>query len=239
MAAAAERTPWAAPVPTCPEWVLRELVEHTGRVHRWAAGFVHEGLKEPPSGGGAQVRPEPAPPDAELAGWFREGHAALVEALEKAPADLDCWTFLPAPSPLAFWARRQAHETTVHRFDAEAAAGVEPAPPQAWFALDGIDELLSGFVTHRRPSRTLRSPEPRTLAVRAVDAPAGEGEWLVRITDGPAVVERGGAASADCAVHGPAADLYLLLWNRVPLDRVRCEGDPSVFTLWREAAQIR
>src|SRR5438270_1577407 len=30
----------AAPVPTCPEWTLQDLVEHIGGVHRWAAGMV-------------------------------------------------------------------------------------------------------------------------------------------------------------------------------------------------------
>src|SRR5262249_53658636 len=59
---------------------------------------------------------------AELPGWFREGHAALVQALSVAGPDLNCWAFLAAPSPLAFWARRQAHETAIHRVDAGQAA---------------------------------------------------------------------------------------------------------------------
>ena len=29
-----------APVPTCPEWTLRELVAHQGEVHRWATDTV-------------------------------------------------------------------------------------------------------------------------------------------------------------------------------------------------------
>jgi len=56
--------------------------------------------------------------------------AAGSAALSAAPPDLRCWTFLPAPSPLAMWARRQAHETTVHRVDAELAAA-SVAPPAA------------------------------------------------------------------------------------------------------------
>ena len=43
--------------------------------------------------------------------------------LRSAPADLDCFTFLPAESARHFWARRQAHETAIHRVDAENAAG--------------------------------------------------------------------------------------------------------------------
>src|SRR5207253_4063893 len=55
------------------------------------------------------------PADAALLAWFRDGHAALVGTLESAPPDLKCFTFLPAPSALAFWARRQAHETGIHQ----------------------------------------------------------------------------------------------------------------------------
>lgn len=29
-----------AMVPGCPEWTVRELVRHTGRVHRWATAYV-------------------------------------------------------------------------------------------------------------------------------------------------------------------------------------------------------
>ena len=61
------------------------------------------------------------------------------------------------PSPLAFWARRQAHETAVHRYDAQSAApGGPPAPAGAFdpaFAADGVDELIMGFAARRRYRR--------------------------------------------------------------------------------------
>jgi hypothetical protein len=72
------------------------------------------------------------PGDDELPGWFREGHASLVRVLEAADPDMTCWTFLDAPSSVAFWARRQAHETAIHRVDAEqAAAGAGGRPGEA------------------------------------------------------------------------------------------------------------
>jgi uncharacterized protein (TIGR03083 family) len=84
-----------------------------------------------------------APPadDGALVDWFREGHAGLVRRLEAAPPDLACWSFLPAPTPLAFWARRQAHETAIHRADAQGSGGAV-TPFQPAFAADGLDELL-------------------------------------------------------------------------------------------------
>lgn len=123
LASAAEEAGPGATVPTCPGWQVRNLLRHTGMVHRWATAFVAEGHTEYHPDGG-----EPDLDGAELLAWFREGHGRLTDALKAAPDDLDCWTFLPAPSPLAFWARRQAHETTIHRVDAESARGGPLSP---------------------------------------------------------------------------------------------------------------
>jgi uncharacterized protein (TIGR03083 family) len=73
---------------------------------------------------------------------------------------------MDAPSPLAFWARRQAHETAIHRADAESAGGVRPEYPPD-FAADGIDELLMGFGA-RRKYRPSSSPAGG-LRVRTTD----------------------------------------------------------------------
>ena len=82
------------------------------------------------------------------------GSATLhsYEALRSAPADLECWTFLPADSPLAFWARRQAHETTIHRVDVESISA-SLTPLDAQLSADGIDELLFGFASRGRKLR--------------------------------------------------------------------------------------
>lgn len=233
MAAAAEKAGITAGVPTCPDWRVSDLVRHQGVVHRWAAGFVVDRLMT-----GGPITGD-TPGDGELLPWFREGHQHLVDSLAAAPADLECFYFLPAPSAREFWARRQAHETTVHRVDAEAALGVEPSPIGAAFAADGVDELLTGF--HARPKSRVRTDRPRTLRVRAVDVPAGQGEWLVHLSADPLRTERGsgsGAGDADCAVHGTAAELYLALWNRGPYEGLEISGDASIMELWRRTAAI-
>ena len=122
LAVAAERAGMGAAVPSCPGWAVRDLLRHTGYVHRWATGFVAGGLGRPSGGASEAEILGQGPGDAELPGWFRESHAALARALSEAPPDLDCWAFLAAPSPLAFWARRPAPETAIHRVDAEQAA---------------------------------------------------------------------------------------------------------------------
>ncbi|MEV7781294.1 maleylpyruvate isomerase family mycothiol-dependent enzyme [Kitasatospora sp. NPDC088351] len=241
LADAADRTDLAAPVPTCPDWRLRDLVLHTGQVHRWATAYLVHGHRAPLDADGAAAAWGPEPSDAALVDWFRAGHTALVEALAAAPADLDCWSFLPTPGPLAFWARRQAHETAVHRFDADAAAG-EPGPPVATdLALDGIDELLCGLMSRGRAR--VRSEHPRTVLVRATDGP---GSWRLTISQEPLSVRRLGDAGpadgggpADLTLSGPARELYLLLWSRLPAERVDRSGDRSLLDLWRETAAVR
>jgi len=75
---------------------------------------------------------------------------------------------------------------------------------------------------------------PVSLAVHAVDTGHA---WTVHITPDSRRVSTG-AKPADLMFSGPAADLYLLLWNRSGLDGVQAEGDIAVWTLWRELAKI-
>lgn len=228
MAAAAERAGLEADVPTCPRWRVRNLVEHTGKVHRWAATYVRDGRS---AFGGGPPTLEKAPAEGTI-GWFVEGHAALVAALRAAPPDLNTWSFLPAPSPLAFWARRQAHETAIHRADADAATGAVPEYEPA-FAADGIGELLGGFYS-RRGGRLLADP-PCSLRVLPDTGPG----WHVRIGPDGRQISNDAEEPADCTVRGAASDLYLLLWNRDPAGPVEVDGDQGVMRIWREQATVK
>ncbi|MFF4170538.1 maleylpyruvate isomerase family mycothiol-dependent enzyme [Streptomyces sp. NPDC001744] len=221
-----------AEVPTCPGWRVRDLLRHVTTVHRWATAFVAEGHTAYRPGGG-----EPALDGDELLAHYREGHAGLVAALRAAPETLECWTFLPAPSPLAFWARRQAHETAVHRADAESALAAGPGPVDPGVAADGIDELLSLF--HTRDRSRVRTPAPRTLRVRTTDT--GD-VWTVRLSADAPRTERAtgspGSGPVDTELSGPAGRLYLALWNRLPEEAVTVTGDASLVRLWREGSAI-
>ncbi|MFR9796888.1 maleylpyruvate isomerase family mycothiol-dependent enzyme [Streptomyces sp. MS06] len=228
LAAAAEAAGTGAKVPTCPQWQVRDLLRHTGAVHRWATAFVAEGHPSP--------RPIGEGPDldgGDLLTWYRDSHRHLVDTLAAAPADIAVWTFHPAPSPspLAFWTRRQAHETAIHRYDAETARGGSPSPVGIPFAVDGIDELLRGF--HARAGSRVRTPQPRTLRVRTTDADA---VWTVRLsTEAPAATPDA-TGREDAELSGPAAELYLALWNRTPVPSV--SGDATLAELWRETSGI-
>ncbi|UNO38905.1 maleylpyruvate isomerase family mycothiol-dependent enzyme [Streptomyces sp. MST-110588] len=269
LADAAEKAGPDAPVPSCPEWRVRDLVLHMGQVHRWAADLVARARTEP-------VRFSAAAPelaDEDLVPWLQDGHRALVETLRSAAPDMTCWTFMPATSPLAFWARRQAHETAVHRVDAEGALGVPATPPRPGFAVDGIEEILLGF--HSQERSRVRTERPTTVQIRATDVPGAA--WSVHLSSAPPRTERisgaaveaafkkgtdepngansrasgrsGGSGAEDekggngandvsCVIQGTAAELYLFLWNRLPLDAVRVIGDMEPARLWQDHSAI-
>jgi uncharacterized protein (TIGR03083 family) len=230
LASVAESAALDNAVPTCPGWTLRDLVRHVGGLHRWATAHVSKARS-----GNFDPFVEMAdhwPPDDHLIDWFRQGHSALLAALESAPDDLECFTFLPAPSPKAFWARRQAHETGMHRADADAAALGDIRPFVTDQAIDGIEELLFGFMA--RPRQKLRSEQPRTIALQAP-----ERAWLVRLSPDEPVVSREAVAAADCHVRASASDLFLLVWNRRTPEELSVEGDRSLLSLWRETVFVR
>ena len=216
-----------AAVPTAPDWTVRQLIAHQGMVHRWAAGNLRGSSGDPD--------------DLEAEGlaaadplmWLHEGGLDVIDAIESAPDDVEALVFLnDAPPPRQFWARRQCHETTVHSVDALAARlGRTPRADETWvtrdLALDGIDELLSGFLT--RSKSRLRSDEPVTFGIRPSDVPSS---WLVRVSSEPAVVERDVHEHADVVLEGSAESLYLALWNRS--DEIQADG----FDLWRRAARV-
>lgn len=202
----------AAAVPSCPGWQVRDLLIHTGAVHHWAATIVRTPVTEEWDPADPTEAVDELPPDEKLVDWYDESNKALVRALTEAPADLECWTFQLSLPGRVFWARRQAHEATIHRVDAELAAGLSSAVP-ADLAHDGIDELLTGFVPR---SGRMQDEPPSTLAVDTTDT---DGHWLVRLGGGPATTTQHHAAQpADARVEGTAADLYLQLWNRKALD---------------------
>jgi uncharacterized protein (TIGR03083 family) len=240
LALAAERAGLDAAVPSCPPWRVRDLLRHVGYVHRWAARFVAEQLTQEVDDTSESELLRGGPPDAELIGWFRDGHAALLRTLRTADPGVRCWTVLPGPSCVASWARRQAHETAIHRVDAELAAG-QPTPTAADFAADGIDELIMGFFARdaARLTDAQRTAEHPSLQVRAVDT--GD-TWLIELVPdgGLAASVRRGGGPATCTLSGPASGLYLLLWNRCgPEDAgVTVTGEAGVLGSWRQGMRV-
>jgi uncharacterized protein (TIGR03083 family) len=228
----------ACPVPTCPDWTLRELAVHVGRVHRWAAEIVRTRSAEYIPFRSVPDGKFPAQPgEQEL--WLRAGAARLTETVQAAGGDL-VWAF-GRQRPASFWARRMAHETAVHRADAELAAGRVPelAPDLAADAIDEWLGFMSGLFSPAEDGADPRIdalPPGRSLHVHATDAAvagAGAGEWTIRSEQSGITVGRG-HGKADVAVRGPAARLLLVLVRRLPPadPAVEVIGDAAVLDRW-------
>lgn len=209
----AARHDFRARIPACPDWDVDELLRHTGGAHRNAEVIVRERRTERPDRSLLEA------PSVGSLDWYEAGLAALVETFRTTDPATPVYTFA-GPGTAAFWQRRMAHETTVHRVDAEQATGAT-GPVDAGFAVDGIDEYLDVFLP--LAARRVEAPPQGTLHLHATDV---EGEWLVRLGDAPSV-ERG-HAKGDVALRGPAADLYLWVWGRVPTERLEVFGDETL-----------
>jgi uncharacterized protein (TIGR03083 family) len=191
-------------VPGCPEWDLADLVFHLGEVqHFW--GWLVRTRATSPAG-----YPEPVRPDDEsLLAWAAEQSHELLDALTRAEPTDRVWTWAPQQD-VAFVLRRQAQEATVHRVDAEQVLGQVTGIP-ADVGLDGLDEWLELMVPAAFPGGAPTGAAPVVFA--AGDAGAER------------TLFAGSAAAPVATLRGPAGDLLLVAWRRLPLDAVAVEGD--------------
>jgi len=222
VADAADAAGLEAPVPSCPGWVVGDLVRHaTNVVDFWAA--IASGDPADP----ADYVAGPVPADAELVASYRDDVERIVSTLGPLDPAAPCWTWTDQQD-IGFVQRRMAHELAVHGWDATNASGA-PEPIEPALAVDGVDEYLDVFV----PTKAGHADgSPFTAHLHATDT---DGEWVVHMGDGTWSVERA-HAKGDVAVRGAASDLLLALWGRVPYDSAVLEvfGEPdSVVELGR------
>jgi uncharacterized protein (TIGR03083 family) len=228
-----------AGVPTCPRWALDDLLDHLGRVYAMVATVIGDALGNPPDREKVPRRPEGEDP----LDWMRERLGLLLPVLSEIPEGAARWNFVSGPrSPVGFWWRRQAHETLVHRVDAELAgrAPVREAAPE--IAGDGVAEflLVSGF--SEAPGTDLDAGRGMTVHLHASDAP--EVEWTID-TAGRTCARA--HSKADVALRGPAWSLARWVWRRgsaapgcglpeeLVLPDLEAFGDVRAAEAWRPA----
>jgi uncharacterized protein (TIGR03083 family) len=233
MASAFEVGPADAHVDACPGWDVRALVEHMAFIHRWA-DFAVRNARAP---GAGEI---PASSDGhDLAAYLREGAARLADDLDEVDPDAPTWHVFPVERTMRVWARRQAQETGMHRWDAEhATTGSSSFDPA--FAGDGIDEYF-----HLGLPRVLQregvSPPRVALDIACTDLADG---WTVAADDeGYRVVRHSSGNSADNAAGdahrpgvgafvGTAENLLLVLMGRADRSAVTITGDMSAADAW-------
>lgn len=217
--------PPQAGVPSCPGWNVARLLGHITKVHHWVSSILDGGQPDAFEFG--------APGEGELFEVYDAGLRKALSRLRSTPDSAAVWTMRPAPSGKLFWARRLAHETAIHRVDVELAAGFGVRAFEPDFAVDGIDELLTGMAA--RFDRSGLS-ENRTITLTPLDSNAS---WTLRV--GPELLSCQPAAvdGADLSVFGLAGDLYRWVWNRAGDDGVALRGDLTLADRWRQDFTVR
>lgn len=234
----------STPVPTCPEWTLKQLLRHVGRGDRWAAQIVRDRLDERLDPRSVEGGTPPADP-AGVTSWLHDGARQLIDAVDATGPETMVWTFL-GPRPAYWWIRRRLHETAAHRADAAIALGALDAftlEPEV--AADAITEWLERVAVQAgTDGAPLPLADGATLHLHATDPGLGEaGEWTVRVGQGAAqgaITWAHEHGKGTVALRGGATELLLAILRRVPLGDTGIEvfGDDAVWTTWLDRTPL-
>lgn len=209
----------AAPVPTCPEWTVEDLVRHL------ANGYLNVVVR--------RLRMPEDLPRQDLSGQdalaaVDRGYAAMrTDFAARHPGDRVGRT--PAET-VYFWIRRMTHETVIHRIDVELALGETVVPVPVDLAIDGIDELLADFLAYE--TRQFTDEHKANLSDwggRSVLVSAGTAGWRVTVRpDGAQVAAAEPDGGAAATIRGNPADLLPWLYNREVGDQVAVTGEAAM-----------
>lgn len=208
-------------VPTCPGWTVADLANHVAGVYARVAQIAHDRATSSPTD--LQL------PEGETATEvLAEALEDLVDALRSCEADTPMWNWSNEPQVAGFWARRMAHESTVHRYDGQRAHGVAQ-PIDADLAHDGLEELVDVLL----PALVARDKRPLPTATYVFSA-TDEGTWTIQVdADGVQRLEM--TKTPDVTVRGTASALLLAAYNRVPWTSLEVDGDAAALDAWSTA----
>ncbi|MFI6762754.1 maleylpyruvate isomerase family mycothiol-dependent enzyme [Micromonospora sp. NPDC050417] len=218
----------AEAVPSCPDWSVRDLTRHVAEVYLHKVACMRTG-----------AMPQDWPPDLsgeEPATLLERAYAELLSEFDERTPGSAAYTWYEPDQTVAFWIRRMAHETVVHRVDAEQAVGASITDIPDDLAHDGIDEVLRVMLEYGTRSW------PEAFAGSLPDSPvrllvhAGERSWLVDL--GPAGAQIGPGATdqpVHATVSGSPQELLLWLWRRSPEEAIRRTGDRGVVEHFRRS----
>ncbi|NUP52817.1 MAG: maleylpyruvate isomerase family mycothiol-dependent enzyme [Catenulispora sp.] len=218
-AAASSAPDLNAQVPTCPDWTLRDLIQHLGSVHRFWAGVVATGPADTQPIQEDDIEAGPRNRDALLA-WSADSTALLLQKLHEAGPNSGCWTWWEAwqaPQTAAAVARHQVQEAAVHTYDAQNITKAQPLPPET--AVDGVEEFLTTCCT-------TTSPWPHHPAT--IDFHVTEGTWRLTLSGDGAHVSTLPTDKATVSTRSTAGELVLALYGRLPFDALTIDGDRRI-----------
>lgn len=232
-----------ARVPGCPDWTAADLLWHLARV-QWFWATTIRTRPAAPEGDDDDEIDGPARPssyDGLLAAYDTYSESLLSELRAADPSE-PAWSW-SSDQTVGFTYRRQAHESLIHRRDAEQTAGrVTPLDPA--LAADGVDEVLDVMFGGKPPWGSFAGL-PRYVRVDITDTVEAIWVQVGRFTgtdpDGvehdldDIIVVPPPGVEADAVVSGPAAALDAWLWRRGDDSEVTVSGAREVYDLFRVA----
>ncbi|MEW2141442.1 maleylpyruvate isomerase family mycothiol-dependent enzyme [Micromonospora vinacea] len=223
-AAAVAEAPPETPVLSCPGWTVNDLTLHMAGIYHWVSSFAGSGqTSQPPR----REKPEADPGVNALQLW-QQGYDRVMTLFDGLDPEAPAWNWAPQPKKAGFWPRRMAHETAVHRWDAQLAIAAGD-PVEAKLAADGVSEVLDTWLPAGR--RQVPGDWHGVVQLCATDAAQ---DWYLRLRgEGVALLDTATIFDHDdhharAQVSGTASDLLLALWGRVSFETLDIVGDRAL-----------
>jgi uncharacterized protein (TIGR03083 family) len=208
-------------VPSCPGWTTNDLAKHMGHVYLGQAYVVETGVKAEAK---EHLTPYARTDDVlEFMGW---GFAAIIKALDLARPERKTWSWHHSDNTVDFWFRRMAHETVIHRIDAELACDSVTTIPED-LALDGVDEVLD-FLPLLGSWESAPNQAFGIVSICALGSKQAT-HWDIEFTADYATVTNAESVNplARLTISGTPEAMDLYLWGRINSSdsRVTITGD--------------
>jgi uncharacterized protein (TIGR03083 family) len=217
-------------VPWSDRWTVRSVARHVAGSHHAVALILSDRPTADFERAAAMPRVEASEP--EFPEWFADKTQQLLTQCRTVPPTAVCWT----PHPLlaatgAYWTRRIAYDTLVHRWDAEAGAGIAGPAMEPDVAADAVDELLD--VGLRVTRAAADSPAGPAIRLACTDAHQA---WHLDLAEVGRLTIHAEPIDVAVTLRGTAEALLLWLWGRIDIagGELDIDGDRSVVTRWTE-----
>jgi hypothetical protein len=214
------------PVPNCPGWTMGDLVFHVAEVylHKVTVMRTGEWPEQWPPPGAEHEAPLPL---------LGRGYGQLIaEFGARQPTDA-VPTWYDPDETVAFWIRRMAQETVIHRIDAEQAAGLPVTVVPDDLAVDGVDEVLKRFLGYGSVAWTDEFAQvkgghlARDGGADTITVLAGQTAWTVRPSPGEVVIDDGASDDSRVVIQAAPDPMLRWLWGRAGDEAVRLTGEQA------------
>jgi uncharacterized protein (TIGR03083 family) len=204
--------------PTCPDWTASDLLWHLSEVHFfWAAILERDVRSEADLPAVEAAKPQRPAAIADVLPLREQATAALVTGLRNRDDAEPLWSWWTPDQTVGFTRRMQTYEATMHRVDAELAAGLPVSPIAGDVAVGAVDHAVDVMWGWKPDAATYEA----TAVVEFVASDTGQ-RWLVEVGgwtspggdgSGP-MATRATSGEPTATVTAPVVDLALWAWRR-------------------------